>query len=96
MMLYPFSFLEIVMINDKHHTDESKSKISKSLIGIKRDTTTKDKIGAASRDRWLNQDFIEANKQRCLIISNAYKEYKATGGELKWNEFQKVYKENNI
>ena len=80
----------------RHHTDESKSKISKSLIGIKRDTTTKDKIGAASRDRWLNQDFIETNKQRCLIISNAYKEYKASGGSLTWNEFQKVYKENNI
>ena len=79
----------------KHHTDESKSKISKSLIGIKREATTKNKIGAASRDRWSNQEFIEKYKQRCLIVSNAYKEYKASGGNMSWNEFQRAYKENN-
>lgn len=80
---------------DKHHTDESKSKISKSLIGIKREATTKNKIGAASRDRWSNQEFIEKYKQQCLIVSNAYKEYKASGGNMSWNEFQRAYKENN-
>lgn len=80
----------------KHHTDESKSKISKSLIGIKREATTKDKIGAASRDRWSNQEFIEKYKQQCSVVSNAYKEYKASGGSMSWNEFQKAYKERGF
>lgn len=31
-------------------------------------------------------------KERFSGVSNAYKKYKADGGELTWNEFQKIYK----
>lgn len=64
----------------KKHTEETKKKIGEKSKGRKHSETDKKKIS-------------ESTKKRMELLKASYKEYKAKGGTLKWNEFQKENKQ---
>lgn len=62
----------------KHPSDEAINKRRESLKAV-----------------WDDNKRLEWSvnvKKRLSEVSNAYKKYKADGGELSWNDFQKIYK----
>lgn len=64
----------------KHLSDEHKLKISTSLKGRKNGPLSKEHCETISKNV----------KSRMLILKTAYSRYKESGGEKKWNEFQKL------
>jgi hypothetical protein len=74
----------------KHHTEESKNKMSSSLKGKP----------SAFKGRHHTEESITANKQKNLIlklaVKEAYNNYKKSGGTLKWNDFQKMIKNEEL
>lgn len=69
-------------------SEEHKSKISESLSGKKNPMYGKH-LSLETRRKCSENSAIPK-------VAIAYKEYKANGGTLKWNEFQKEYKNNQI
>lgn len=67
----------------KHHSEETKEKNRLAHIGKKR--------GPLSEE-W-KQNISEAKKGKNFTCNAAYKEYKLNNGTMKWNEFQKFYRE---
>lgn len=70
-------------------------KLSEASKGRRHSPETRKKIGEKSRGRKDSED-VKAKKskiasQRTLITKKAYMEYKANGGLLKWNDWQKEY-----
>lgn len=63
----------------KKHTPEALAKMSR--LGMKHSPEAKSKISKTTLERMTK-------------IKEVYKQYKTSGGSLKWNEFQKQYKEN--
>ena len=61
----------------KKHTPEALAKMSR--LGSHHSDETKDRIG-------------KTTKERMVKIRQSYKEYKLSGGNLKWNDFQKQYR----
>lgn len=85
-----------------HHSEETKQKISEVLKGRTLSEEQKARISEAAKG---NQNFkgkhhseetrqriSEANKDFKNKVRQAYKEYKLSGGSLKWNDFQKQYR----
>lgn len=69
-----------------HHTEDAKRKISEKNKG---------KHNYWEQKNRSEEDKIKISKtvkNQMREVLNAYKEYKANGGTLKWNEFQKKYK----
>lgn len=63
-----------------HPSDEARDRMSKSHLGQSLTDSQKAKIGAAS-------------KKNLEVVKEKYKNYKANGGPLMWNDFQKMIKE---
>lgn len=63
----------------KHHSEETKRKLSEAMKGHKVSEETREKY----RQAHLGKNFT---------CNAAYKEYKANGGTLTWNEFQREFK----
>ena len=66
----------------KHLSEKTKRKISETKKGVQ---------------AWnKGKELSKSQKERILKLSIIYKEYKLKGGLLKWNEFQKFYKDGVI
>lgn len=63
----------------KKHSDETKKKIGEKSKGRRHSEADKKKIS-------------ESVKKRMELLKASYREYKAKGGTMKWNEFQKENK----
>lgn len=86
----------------KHHSDETRQKMSKSAKNrAPMSDETKLKIGNASRGRpsamkgkyisdQTKENIRKAKKEQMGMRSKWYKKYKSLGGNLSWNEFQKM------
>lgn len=61
----------------KKHTPEALAKMSR--LGSHHSDNTKDRISKTTKDRMAK-------------VRQSYKEYKLSGGSLKWNDFQKQYR----
>lgn len=95
-------------IKGKHHSEETCKKLSEinkgeksSCYGKSRSENTKRKISKTLEGHYLSDDskrkISEANKGKHFLtkkVAETFKEYKLNGGTLKWNEFQKEYKNN--
>lgn len=88
----------------RHHSEESKQSISNTLKGIKRSDETKQKISIANKGkvvseetkRKISESCREASIKKIGPVKIAYREYKVNGGTLKWNDFQRMYKETQF
>lgn len=70
----------------KHHSEETRKKISDNTKAALDNPEVKDKLSAAGKK----------GGKIALERSLQYKEYKIAGGTLKWNEFQFALKENSF
>lgn len=83
----------------KHNSEEWKRKFSEAMKGRHHSKEHKKKIGEANKgkklgphsEKWKNK-VSETLKDRMTKVKDAYKQYKLSGGSLKWNDFQKQYK----
>ena len=66
-----------------HPSDESRRKMSLSHIGQKHTDEQKRKASLVS-------------KKNIEIVREKYKNYKSSGGQLNWNDFQKALKKGEI
>lgn len=66
----------------KHHSEETKKKCGAAMRGKHHKDDIKSQIS-------------KTTKLKISKVSASYKEYKLNGGTMKWNEFQKYYKEEN-
>ena len=85
----------------KHHTDETRQKISEANKGHKHTDETKLRIGEAVRGRpnamkgkhisdQVKENIRKAKQAQMHMRSTWYKKYKSLGGNLSWNDFQKM------
>lgn len=94
----------------KHLTDEHKQNLSDSHKGIKLSDKTKQLMSESRKGeknynygKHLSQETKDKLSKSCrksslekiAHVKAAYAEYKSNGGTLKWNDYQKWYKENN-
>ena len=93
----------------KHLSDEVKEKIRNSNLGKKRSDKTRQRISeskvgvfSGEKNPFYGKTHSEEVKSRLSIAAKEqfkelkviYKVYRDNGGELKWNEFRKQYKEH--
>jgi NUMOD3 motif. len=74
----------------KHHTEESRKKMSTALKGKP----------SAFKGRHHSAESIEINRKKNIDSRNEVKQlyiaYKSNGGILKWNDFQKIVKDGSL
>lgn len=80
-------------------SDEHKKKIGNTSRGRTHSDSAKQAIGMCSKERWNDKEYRrrliasmkDAQQVEMRRRSESYHKYKENGGELKWNEFQKIY-----
>lgn len=80
----------------KHHSEESKRRISSTLKGRKLPQETKDKMSEAHKGRIRSDDHCKHLSDALQTLGMYYKQYKACGGTLSWNEFKHALKIGEI
>ena len=81
----------------KKMSEEHCQKISKALTGKTRSPETIRKITESNTgkkrtpEQKRNMSNAQKGHKRTTKVAEAYREYKANGGQLKWNDFQKEY-----
>lgn len=73
-------------MNGKHHSEETRKKISDNTKAALDNPEVKDRLSAGGKK----------GGKIALERSIQYEEYKNTGGTLRWNEFQSALKENEF
>ena len=82
----------------KRLSEETKAKLSKSHKGNKFSEETKRKMSEARKGHTTSEDTRKKisdtlkGHKHTTKVALAYKDYKANGGTLSWNDFQKEYK----
>jgi hypothetical protein len=80
----------------KHHSEESKRRISNTLKGRKLPQETKDKMSEAHKGRIRSDDHCKHLSDALRTLGIYYKQYKACGSALSWNEFKHALKIGEI
>ena len=80
----------------KHHSEESKRRISSTLKGRKLPQETKDKMSEAHKGHIRSDDHCKHLSDALQTLGMYYKQYKACGGTLSWNEFKHALKIGKI
>lgn len=79
----------------KKRTDEQRKKISEATREAMTDETRK-KLSESHKGKVASDEarskMSKSSIKRMRIITFEYKKYKATGGQLSWNDFQKYFK----
>lgn len=73
-------------------TKETREKIAKANLGTKKSEKTRKKMSDSHKDKKLTEEHCQKIIEGRQRQSQAYKEYKANGGLLKWNEYLKEQK----
>lgn len=80
-----------------HHSEETKKRLSEANKGKHRSEEIKNKIGEANRGKHRSEEakkkMSDSIKEHMAKIKDAYKQYKLSGGSIKWNEFQHMFKD---
>jgi len=83
----------------KHLSEEHRRKDSESNKGKKCSEETRRKISENNARYWTGKKHSEEHRRKDSETqkrkSILYKEYKANGGQLKWNDWQREYSKNN-
>lgn len=81
----------------KHHSEETKKKMSDAAKGKPKSEEMKKNLSAAKKGKstWIKGKTLSENQKKnvCSARKRAsllYKEYKANGGTLRWNDWQKL------
>lgn len=77
------------VMKGRKHTEEAKRKIIESKQNITEET--RKKLSESHKGRKPSEEHKRRISEAKLLTSKAYKEYKASGGTLMWNEFCKEY-----
>ena len=86
---------QIVAHIGKLATEETKEKCRKNTLALWQDESYRKKVSDALKAKGHTKEHDDKVRESRKQMSEDYKKYKAEGGELKWNDYQKWYKENN-
>ena len=86
---------QIVAHIGKLATEETKEKCRKNTLALWQDESYRKKVSDALKAKGHTKEHDDKVRESRKQMSEGYKKYKAEGGELKWNDYQKWYKENN-
>ena len=76
-------------------SEETKEKCRKNTLALWQDEAYRKKVSDALKAKGHTKEHDDKVRESRKQMSENYKKYKAEGGELKWNDYQKWYKENN-
>lgn len=79
----------------KHHTDTAKEKCRQNTLRLWQDDTYRKKVSDALKAKGHTKEHDDKVRESRKRMSEEYKQYKDKGGELKWNDYQKWYRENS-
>ena len=79
----------------KHSTDETKEKCRQNTLLLWKNDTYRKKVSDALKAKLHTKEHNDKVKESRKRMSDAYKQYKSDCGKLKWNDYQKWYKETN-
>lgn len=86
---------QIASHTGKSVTEETKEKCRKNSLALWQNEEYRKKVSDALKAKGHTKEHDDKVRESRRQMSEDYKKYKAEGGELKWNDYQKWYKENN-